>query len=377
MTVFQRHLVGRLLVATGIAVAGICIPITLINLSSSVPIGLLYSKDFLAVLGGVVPLELYLALPAGVAIAVTWQYAVLASDHVFEVLYSARCSPRAIIMPGLMVALLGTSLGLVISCVLSPYGQAYFFDVVYDFQHRLQPSNLVAQKFQRLNEDKIERTLYFERWLSSDTVGPILLSEVTPYTDTVITAQFGQFVITEHEALLHLFSGVLQITRRGENQPTMVSFDSLLKSAGLRGSMRPVRGWTGMSELGPLRFLTHLTEVRDNPVEMARWTSEAVKRFATPFLAVACALLGMGLVLHGLSTRREATWKVQAICLALVLNYAGIVMATDAISGLDAKFAWAIIAIIITELIVAFGIALSGMFIGSGFSAKFRSARST
>ncbi len=371
VTILQRHLFGRLLLATGIVVSAICIPITIINLSSSVPVALLYSKNFWAVLCGVVPLELYLAVPAGVAIAITWQYGVLASDHVFEVLYSAKYSPRSIIMPGLAVALLGTSFGIFTSCVLSPYGQAFFFDAVYDFQHRLKPSNLEAQKFHSLNEGQIQRTLYFERWLSSDTVGPVLLREVTPDKETVITAEFGRFIMTGHEGYLHVFSGVLQITRRGETRPTMVNFDALVKSIGLRGSMRPVRNWTGMSELGPLRFLTRLTEVRGNPAEMARWASEAVKRFGTPFLAVACALFGMGLVLHGLGIRREATWKVQATCLMLVLNYAGIVMAADAISGLNAKIAWAIVAIIVTELVVAVGVAVSGMLIRSELPAKF------
>jgi lipopolysaccharide export LptBFGC system permease protein LptF len=346
-------------------------------LSSSVPVAMLYSKDFWAVLYGVLPLEVYLALPAGVAIAVTWQYAQLASDNVFEVLYSARYSPRAIIMPGLLIALLGTALGLFISCVLAPYGQAFFFDAVYDFEHRLRPANLTAQKFLHLNEGRTQRTLYFERWLGDDTVGTVLLSEITPDEEMVVAAKSGRFIVTEHEALLHFFSGVLEITRRGEARPLTMNFDSIVKSIGLRGSTRPVRDWLGMSELGPLRFLKRLTEVKDNPAEMAKWASEAVKRFATPFLAVICALFGMGLVLHGSGARRETRWKAQAIFLVLILNYAAIVVAADAVSGLDAKLAWAIVAVIVIQAIVALGIAFLGMFVGRGFSTGIRNPRST
>jgi hypothetical protein len=82
-------------------------------------------------------------------------------------------------------------------------------------------------------------------------------------------------------------------------------------------------------------------------------------------------------VLHGSGARRETRWKAQAIFLVLILNYAAIVVAADAVSGLDAKLAWAIVAVIVIQAIVALGIAFLGMFVGRGFSTGIRNPRST
>lgn len=349
LTTFQLNLVGRLLIATTIVSAGVLIPITTISVFTEVPTGLIYSKSIGAVLYGIIPRELYSALPVAVAIAIMWRYDALVQDREIDVLYSAGCSFAAVIMPAVVVVLISSSVGLFLSCAVSPIGISRLYDLVYRFEHRLEPSALEAHRFYALEHDRL--TFYFGRWMAKDNIELVYLREIEPQKETVITADVGQFVYTDEVALLFLPTAIVQTTRSGESEPSFATFERLWIDLGLRGKQIPKRNWIDAVELGPAEFIVSFREWKDNQLRLKRWTSEAIKRFGSPFMTMAYALIVLAFSFTGVGVRRELYWHQPAIAAGLTVNHAVLMIATDGIITSDLRFAWLILIAIIGELI--------------------------
>lgn len=364
MTTIQRHLIGRLIVATFIVVPGVCVPLTILALFREVPSRLLYSKALWTILNAIVPTELYLTLPIGLAIAVTWWYETLVSDYAVDVLYSAGYSPFAVISPAVVVALLGTAVCLGLSCVVAPHGAARLYDLIYDFQHSLAPTNLEPRKFYEFDIDDQKHTIFFESWIDANTIRDVFVRETEDNgKQTVITAPTGQFIETVEESYLYLLDGVYQSSKWGEAQSTMIHFDNFLVSFGLRGGGTPQRPWTGIAELGPVEFLGAYANFTTDRKKM-QWTSEALRRFGAPFLTLAYTLIGVGLVLHGLGIRRDNWWRLNAICVLLVINHAVVMSMAEGVINMSAKGVWIILSIIVIEMIA--GLVLARFKISKG-----------
>jgi lipopolysaccharide export system permease protein len=361
MTTLQRHLIGRLLVATLIAVTGVCIPLTVLALFHAVPPALLYSKSIWAILYGILPTEFYLALPAGLAIAATWWYHTLVSDNAVDVLYAAGCSPLAIVSPAIVVALLGTVLGFYLSCVVAPQGSARLYDLIFDFQHNLRPSILEAKKFYSLENNT--RTIFFDHWLDGGNIGDVFLREAEEDgQEKVITADVGQFISAEQESYLYLTNGLVQTFKRNDSKPRMMQFDKFLVSFGLRGTTPPKRPWTGVAELGPVKFLSAFSSMKSEPRKLMQWAAEALRRFGAPFLTSAYALIGIGLVLLGVGNRQDTSSRINAICVFLMINHALIIFTAQAVVNWDVRSIWIVIFLIAMEMVAGIALVSASMF---------------
>ena len=363
MTTLQRYLIGRLIVTTVIAVIGVCVPLTMLILFRQVPPALLYSKSIWIILYGVLPTELYLALPAGLAIAVTWWYNVLVSDYAVDALYAAGYSPFAIISPAIIVALLGAVLGFYLSCVVAPQSSTRLYDLIFDFQHNLRPSSLDAKKFYHFENGA--RTVVFDRWLDGDNIGDVFLREVEDEgEERVVTAGIGQFVVTEQESYLYLFDGVIQEFKRNDSKPRMTQFDKLLVSLGLRGMVPPQRPWVGIAELGPIKFLTAFSSMKSEPRKLMQWAAEALRRFGAPILTMAYPLIGIGLVFLGVGNRQDTSSRITVICAFLMINHAMIILTAQAVVNWDVRSVWAVIFVIAMEMIAGIVLVCASVFKG-------------
>ncbi|HTV35331.1 MAG TPA: LptF/LptG family permease [Xanthobacteraceae bacterium] len=350
MTTFQRHIIWRLLFATLVTVSACSLPITLAYIFQQVPTSLLYSKNIGTVIYGILPTVVYSAgLPIGLAIAVTWYYDKLVSDHEVVAAYSAGYSSLKLIAPAITLAAFGTALGLLLSCVVAPDAITRFVDLNFYYEHNLSPSALDEKNFYRYKVDGDQYMIYFDHRLGNGYVADIFLREIDRGgTENITTADVAQFVETERQSYLYLIDGVVQLRKRGEAEPRMTRFNHLWLATGLRGSEPPIREWSSAGELGPAEFFTGFKELNVKSIKEWDWESEALRRFGVPGLMIPYALIGIGLVLRGFGTRRDTWWRLQAICLTLVINHGAIVVAVQ-LPRVDLRFTWVVVCLMALE----------------------------
>ncbi len=354
MTTILWHVIRRLLFASLVAVSAISVPISLVFIFHNTPVSILYSKNVWMVVYGVLPLVVYsAALPIGFAIAVTWCYDNLVSDHEVEALYAAGCSYFKLITPAIAVGVLGAALGLLLSCVVAPDAAKRLVDLSFEAEHNLRPSLLDEQKFyvyNGYNAGDDQYTIYFDHRADKENVSGVFLREVSRGgTEKIVTGETAQFIEGEQESYLHVFDGVGQWRNRGESQPRIVHFDDLWLSTGLRGSLPLRRDWASACELGPVEFFTVLKDMSVKSIKDWDWASEALKRFGAPLLMIPYALIGITITLRGAGIRRDTWWRLQAISLLFVINHGAILMAT-LLPHFDMRLTWVVAFLIVLEV---------------------------
>jgi lipopolysaccharide export LptBFGC system permease protein LptF len=292
---------------------------------------------------------LYSALPVAVAIAIVWRYDALVVDREIDALYSAGYSFAAVVMPAVIAALISGCVSLLLSCWVSPIGISKLYDLVYTFEHRLEPSSLDAQHFYALENGRI--TFYFERRASKDKIELVFVRDITPEKETVVTADVGQFVNTDEVGLLFLPTAIVQTQRAGERDPSIATFNQFWIDLGLRGKQMPKRNWVDAVELGPAEFIFSFRDWKNDQLKLKRWTSEAIKRFGSLFITMAYTLIVLALALSSVGVRRELSWRQPAIAVGIAANHTVLMIATDGIITSDVRFAWLISIVILAELL--------------------------
>jgi lipopolysaccharide export LptBFGC system permease protein LptF len=340
------------LVVTGV-LSGI---LTLGGLFRNVPSAVLYSRAIFPVALGVLPINVYNALPIGVAVAVTWYYTNLVADHTIDVLYAAGFSYFSAILPALLLAFSAATFGLYLSFVEAPRGWTRLLDAIYVGTHNVDPSNLEARRFYGLNDNS--RTFYFERWLSKDEIGDVFVREITDDgLEKSISAPIGDFVKIPSATFLYLRDAVVETRKAGERAPTIISFNELWISTGLRGSATPERNLTYLAELGPVAFAVAYNQ--GDARYQREWMDEAFKRAIPPIVTVTYVLVCIRLALLGLGRRQEAFWKLHAICAGVLVHHVILFLAADGLISLHGRLAWIIVAVIAVE--ISFGIAVNSV----------------
>lgn len=346
----------QLLVASLVVTSTLSSVIILTILFKDIPTAVLYSRAVLSFVLGVLPVNLYTILPIGVAIAATWYYTNLVNDHAVHALYATGFSYFSVILPGLLLALLATALGLYLSLVEGPRGWTRLLDAIHVATHDVDPSTLEPQRFYTLNDHS--RTFYFGRWLTEREIAEVFMQERTDDGgERSISSPTGSFVKTPRTTLLYLADAVLQIRKAGERVPTLVSVNGLWIDSGMRGSATPERNSPYLAELGSVAFTALYNHGDEN--YRREWTREAFKRTIPPILTITYLLVAVRLGLLGIAGRQERPWMLYAICGGVILHHGILLLVIDALIGLDSRAAWAVIAVVVFE--ICMGIAVNSV----------------
>ena len=293
MTILHRYMVRRLCFASFMAIIGCCGPVTFVSVFSHLRSAAFYSELLLPTLYGLLPMILYNIMPLAVAAAITWCYGNYYREYTLAIMQAAGISLLSIRAPAIFVALGATAIGYSLSCFVAPNGARYVQDVLNVLQHAPNPSLLEPRTFYSLDNGR--RLIYFHERLSKNHVTNVFLKEVSDSGEEyAFSAREAFFDRQQHESLIILLDGQMQVYTPTDKEVQTFDFKRTVRQTGLSGTAFPKRDWIGEFELGPLEFFNVTAE--EDPAAARRWTSEAVKRFGTPLLALVHTIFGLGLL---------------------------------------------------------------------------------
>jgi lipopolysaccharide export system permease protein len=276
----------------------LCVPVVMTSLFHYLPPAAVRSGLLLPALLGTLPTVLYIALPMAVGIAIALEFARMASEGMVSVLYSMRLSVWAICLPAALVASGAVGIGYWLSSVVAPAYVGEMHDVIYVIRNSLNHRMLEPAQFYTF--DNGARTLYFERWVSPDVVAGMFIHQLSADSkdEEIITAQQTEFRRNATGVMLIMSHGSIQSRPTDGSSMRTANFDEYVMPIDMQGSgALPKRNWRGVFELPLREFFKERAADMQDPRRFAEWTSEAAKRIGIPILALAHALLGIGLVL--------------------------------------------------------------------------------
>ncbi len=348
------YLAKRIFLAALTLETGLCVPVVMTSLFHYLPAAALRSGLLLPALLGTLPTVVYIALPMAVGVAVALEFSRMAADGMIAVLYSLRLSVISICLPAAVVAAVAVGFGYWISCFVAPAYVGQMHDVVYVIRNSLNHRLLEPAQFYTF--DNGTRTLYFQRWRSPDVVSGMFIHQfnMEKNEEEIITAQQTEFRRNEHGVLLVMTHGSFQSRPIGSTHMRTADFDEYVIQLDMQGTGGlPKRNWHGVFELPLLKFLQAAPGPGAKPYLAADWTSEAAKRFGIPILALAHALLAMGLVLTlANATGRNAT--TIAVLVAVPTVHVLILIGTESLVRRDPRLVIVVALAIAAEFIAAF-----------------------
>jgi lipopolysaccharide export system permease protein len=349
------YLARRILLAVLLLETGLCVPVVLTSLFHYLPTAALRSGLLLPALFGTLPTVVYIALPMAVGIAVALEFSRMAADGMIAVLYSLRLSVVSICLPAAVVAAIAVGFGYWISCFVAPAYVGQMHDVIYVIRNSLNHRLLEPARFYTF--DNGTRTLYFQRWRSPDVVSGMFIHQfnVEKNEEEIITAQQTEFRRNEYGVLLVMSHGSFQSRPIGSTQMRTADFDEYTIQIDMQGTngMPNHNRTKEASELLLQGFLRAAPGPGAKHYFAVEWMSEAAKRFGIPILALAHALLAMGLVLTLASaTGRNAT-TIAALIVAPVVHI-GILIGAESLVRRDPQLIVLVGLAIAVEFFVAF-----------------------
>jgi len=348
------YLARRIFLVVLMLETSLCVPVVMTSLFHYLPAAALRSGLLLPALLGTLPTVAYIALPMAVGVAVALEFSRMAADGMIAVLYSLRLSVLSICLPAAVVAAVAVGFGYWISCFVAPAYVSQMHDVIYVIRNSL--NHRLLQPAQFYTFDNGTRTLYFQRWRSPDVVSGMFIHQfnVEKNEEEIITAQQTEFRRNEYGVLLVMSHGSFQSRPIGSTQMRTADFDEYIIQLDMQGTngMPNYNRRKEASELLLQRFLRAAPGPGAQPYLVVEWMSEAAKRFGIPILALAHALLAMGLVLTLASaTGRNAT-PIAALIVVPVVHI-GILISTESLVRRDPR------------LIVLVGLAIAVEFVAA------------
>jgi lipopolysaccharide export system permease protein len=333
---------------------GLCVPVVMTSLFHYLPTAALRSGLLLPAILGTLPTVVYIALPMAIGIAVALEFSRMAADGMIAVLYSLRLSVMSICLPAALVATLAVGFGYWISCYVAPAYVGQMHDVIYVIRNSLNHRLLEPAQFYTF--DNGTRTLYFQRWKSPDVVSNMFIHQfnTAKNEEEIITAKQTEFRRNARGVLLVMSHGSFQSRPIGSTQMRTADFDEYVIELDMQGTNGlPKRGWKGVFELPMWKFLEAAPGPRAAHYVVAQWMSEAAKRFAIPILALAHALLAMGLVLTLASATGRSATTIAALAI-IPLVHIGILIGTESLVRRDPRLIVLVAVAIAVEFLVAF-----------------------
>jgi lipopolysaccharide export system permease protein len=348
------YLARRILFTALLIEMGLCVPVVMTSLFHYLPTAALRSGLLLPAILGTLPTVVYIALPMAIGIAVALEFSRMAADGMIAVLYSLRLSVMSICLPAAVVASVAVGFGYWISCYVAPAYVGEMHDVIYVIRNSLNHRLLEPGRFYTF--DNGTRTLYFQRWRSPDIVSNMFIHQFNTEKneEEIITARQTEFRRNAHGVLLVMSRGSFESRPIGSTQMRTANFDEYVIELDMQGTNgMPKRNWVGVFELPLRKFLEAAPGPNAAHYLIVDWMSEAAKRFTIPILALAHALLAMGLVLTlANATGRNATTIAALVVIPLV--HIGILIGTESLVRRDPRLVVLVAIAVAVEFLVAF-----------------------
>jgi lipopolysaccharide export system permease protein len=348
------YLSKRIALATLLIAAGLCVPLVMTTLFQYLPAAAIRGGLLMPALLGILPTVVYLALPMAVGVAVALEFARMSADGMIAVLYSMRLSAWAISFPAASVAIAAAAAGYWLSSVFAPAYVGRMQDVIYVIRNSLNHQMLEPAQFYTF--DNGARTLYFRRWRSADVVSGMFIHQLSPEKneEQIITAAEAEFRRNANGVVLIMSDGSIETIPADGSSIRTANFDEYAMSIGMQGSESlPQRNWRGVFELPLLEFFRERPSSGEDPRRFAEWMSEAAKRCGMPLLALAHALLAIGLVLNVASASGGASAAVTATMLAIPAIHVAILVCAETLVRQDPRFVWFVGLAIVAEFAAA------------------------
>jgi lipopolysaccharide export system permease protein len=348
------YLSKRIALATLLIATGLCVPVVMTTLFQYLPAAAIRGGLLMPALLGILPTVVYLALPMAVGVAIALEFARMSADGMIAVLYSMRLSAWAISFPAASVAIAAAAAGYWISSVFAPAYVGRMQDVIYVIRNSLNHRMLEPAQFYTF--DNGTRTLYFRRWRSADVVSGMFIHQFSTAKneEQIITATEAEFRRNANGVVLIMSDGSIETIPADGSSIRTANFDEYAMSIGMQGAdSLPQRNWRGVFELPFLEFFRERPSSGEDPRRFAEWMSEAAKRCGMPLLALAHALLAIGLVLNIAAASGGASAAVTATMLAIPAIHVAILVCAESLVRQDPRFVWFVGLAIVAEFAAA------------------------
>lgn len=345
------YLGKRVLLGAFVVQIALTIPVVLSALFHQLPPAAMRGGLVGPALIGTLPTVTYIALPMAFGVAAALEFSRMASEGMIAVLYSLRLSAWAIARPAIVCALGATAFGYLCSCWLAPHYVGTMHDVLNVISHSLNHRMMEPGQFYTFEEGK--RTVYFERWDTPDIAANVFIRQYSAEkkSEETITASKAEFRRNDSNVVMVLSRGQIQSRPDSGAHVRVSDFDEYAISLPMQGAKGlPPRPWKGVFELSMFDFIGYLKFAVYDPRIFAEWTSEAVKRFAIPLLALAHTLLGIGLVLNVASATGRRSVAASAVIAVLPAVHIGILVAAEALIRIHPAFAILVAGLVAAEI---------------------------
>ena len=244
------------------------------------------------------PVVFYHLSPEMVTIALLARYYLWRQHNEILAMRSIGMSCWQIALPGIMAGMCAAIFCAVMSMYALPATFGKAMEIRAAAETRIAPGMLV-EGVQNIISPQL--SLSFQRWLSADVVGEVVVTQDhSPGDFTFIVAERAQFVEKNGVYVLVLENGA-EVTHRSAQDVSRVSFDQLsVPLVKPEPVVNPAHGFYDQP-IGTL--LDPPKEVWHDPVQLAAWLSEGHHRIVNPLRCIGCALLLLGLLLRGLHRR--------------------------------------------------------------------------
>jgi lipopolysaccharide export system permease protein len=198
--------------------------------------------------------------------------------------------------------------------------------------------------------------MYFQRWRSADVVSGMFIHQfdAAKNEEQIITAAETEFRRNEQGVVMIMSNGSIQTRSEGSSAIRTTNFDEYVIPIDMQGAGgMPKRGWRGAFEMPFWEFFHSVPPERDGPWRFAEWMSEATKRCGIPLLALAHAMLAIGLVLNVSAATGRSSAAASAIVLVIPAVHVAILISAETLVRQDPRFAWLVGVAILAEFVVA------------------------
>ena len=349
--ILSFYLGKRVLLTTLVVQIALTIPVVLSALFHQLPPAALRGGLLGPALIGTLPTVTYIALPISVGVAAALEFSRMSSEGMVAVLYSLRLSAWSIARPAIICALGATALGYLCSCWLAPRYVGAMHDVLNVIRHSLNHRMLEPGQFYSFDEGR--RIVYFEKWETPDIAANVFIRQRSPEkkVEETITANRAEFRRNDFNVVMILTHGQIQ-SRPDDGRRVRVSdFDEYAISLPMQGAKGlPSRNWKGVFELPMTDFLAYAPYAAADRRNFSEWASEAVKRMVIPALAIAHALLGIGLVLNVASATGRRSAAGGAAIAVLPAVHIGMLIASETLIRANPLLAALVAALAVLEI---------------------------
>ncbi len=310
----------------------LCVPLVMTSLFQMLPAAAVRGGLLVPALLGTLPTVLFLALPMAVGVAIALEFSRMSSDGLIAVLYSMRLSVWSLCSPALLVAGVAVGAGYWLSCYVAPSYVGQMHDVIHVIRNSLNHRMLEPAHFYTF--DNGARTMYFQRWKSSDVAGGMFIRQYSAEKaeEQIINADEAEFRRNEQGVVIVLNHGSIETFPDGDASMRNANFDQYAIPVDMQGAGGlPKRDWRGVFELPLAGFFAAMPNENWDPRGYAEWMSEAAKRCFIPLLALSHALLAIGLVLTVAAATGRGAAATASTILIIPLAHVAILVGSESL----------------------------------------------